>query len=54
MSIKYEDKKSVKDKFDEILQDLLESNDTFEINIKEEKLNDKYENVDIKIRRLIS
>lgn len=51
MSIKFEASKEIETKLQEILNNLKDSNKTYEINIKEESYNDIYENIDIRIRR---
>ncbi len=52
MSVKFEGNQQIEDVFNKILKELLISKKTYEINIREEKLNDIYENIDIKIRKV--
>lgn len=52
MSIKFEGKHPIEDMFNKMLEELLNSKKTYEMNIREEKLNDIYENIDIKIRKV--
>lgn len=52
MSVKYESKQQIEDVFNKILKELINSCATYEINIREERLNDIAENIDIKIRKV--
>lgn len=52
MSVKYDSKENFKDSIDKILINIFDSDKPYEINIREEKLNDIYENVDIRIRKI--
>lgn len=52
MGVRYKGLKDIEDKFKEILKILLNSTETYEINIREEKEDDIYKNVDIKIRKI--
>ena len=52
MSVRYDSKEDFKDSINKILVTIFDSDKMYEINIREEKVNDIYENVDIKIRKM--
>ena len=52
MSIKFEASKDIETKLQEIVDEITNSKQTYEFNIIEEKINDTYTNIDIKIRKV--
>ena len=52
MSFRYYSNENINDSINRILNRIFESDTMYEINIKEVKLNNEYENVDIKIRKI--
>lgn len=52
MSIKFEASKDIEVKLQEIIDNLMSSKETYEFNIREEKNNDIYTNINITIRKV--